>query len=243
MRCAEFEHRLNDLLDERAAPEADAALRLHADECDRCREKLADQELLLTGLALWEPPALPSDFSRRVVAAYRQEESTPTPVSPAVERPAARWPLWLVGVLATGLVALVAVGVDWWTRHAPGGPPTIVKQPTPVNPQPERPAPQLVDRKPAPAPLPAAPIPAVPSGQEVALQEFLGVVQEQFPEMNPERGTEFASQVVDGLRPLATPVGDVFNVLRRTISGSKDQSMRPRKPQASSLLAPERGLG
>jgi hypothetical protein len=52
MRCAEFESRLNDLLDERVEPAADAILAEHAQRCPRCAELATSHELLLEGTRL-----------------------------------------------------------------------------------------------------------------------------------------------------------------------------------------------
>jgi hypothetical protein len=51
MQCVEFETRLNDLLDERAAPSVDIGLAEHAQSCARCCELLAAHEALLEGVA------------------------------------------------------------------------------------------------------------------------------------------------------------------------------------------------
>ena len=56
MRCAEFESRLNDLLDRRMRPDADALLGAHARKCESCGELLFAQELLFEGLSAQPRP-------------------------------------------------------------------------------------------------------------------------------------------------------------------------------------------
>jgi hypothetical protein len=51
MRCAQFENRIQNLLDERGRPEVDAMLRQHAGDCPDCRQRLAGYEALLEGVA------------------------------------------------------------------------------------------------------------------------------------------------------------------------------------------------
>jgi hypothetical protein len=73
MRCAEFEARLNDVLDERVEPAADAVLAEHAERCPRCAELAASHELLLEGARLMPKVELRSaertTLARHVVAA------------------------------------------------------------------------------------------------------------------------------------------------------------------------------
>jgi hypothetical protein len=73
MRCAEFEARLNDVLDERAEPAADRSLAEHAERCPRCAELAASHELLLEGTRLLPKvelrPAERATLARHVGAA------------------------------------------------------------------------------------------------------------------------------------------------------------------------------
>ncbi len=50
MQCVEFENRLNDLLDNRIAPEDDPQLNRHAQDCDACAGTLFAQQRLFQGL-------------------------------------------------------------------------------------------------------------------------------------------------------------------------------------------------
>ncbi len=77
MRCAEFESRLNVLLDERVEPAADAVLTDHAERCPQCAELVASHELLLEGTRLLPKvqlrPGESEMLGRRVVAAVAVE--------------------------------------------------------------------------------------------------------------------------------------------------------------------------
>jgi hypothetical protein len=79
MRCAEFEARLNEVLDERAEPAADAVLTEHAEHCPRCAELAASHELLLEGTRLLPKvelrPAERATLARHVVVATNGDRS------------------------------------------------------------------------------------------------------------------------------------------------------------------------
>jgi len=92
MKCAEFEHRLNQVLDERCRPEWDAELRLHAESCASCRKMAASYEVLLEGFYALATPEPPADLAIRVADELR--------VRPAVAR--------RVSIAAAGAVATAA---------------------------------------------------------------------------------------------------------------------------------------
>jgi hypothetical protein len=80
MRCAEFEARLNDVIDERAEPAADAVLAEHAERCPRCAELAASHELLLEGTRLLPKvelrPVERAAMARQVAAAVAAGEQS-----------------------------------------------------------------------------------------------------------------------------------------------------------------------
>ena len=81
MKCAEFEDRLNQALDQRRRFEWDVELGLHCDHCAACRDLAASYGVLLEGfyaLATAEPPA---DLAIRVVDELRSRPSTTRRVS------------------------------------------------------------------------------------------------------------------------------------------------------------------
>jgi hypothetical protein len=80
MKCAEFEDRLNEVLDQRQRPEWHSELRLHFDSCARCRDLTAAYGLLLDGFHALPRPEPPADLSERVLDAYRAQPSMTRPV-------------------------------------------------------------------------------------------------------------------------------------------------------------------
>src|SRR5688500_13360914 len=66
MLCADFERRLNSLLDQRQTLEDDLKLQLHAAECADCQQLLSGQARLLE-LVRYELTLLPDDFGERTV--------------------------------------------------------------------------------------------------------------------------------------------------------------------------------
>jgi hypothetical protein len=130
MQCHEFEDRLNEVLDERGEPAADPQLRAHAGDCDSCRQRLAGQRLLLTGLRLADVPPLPADFSRHVVTAA----AIPQPLARPRSSPRM---LLAIGVLFTSAAAaLLAISLAWYARSGssivadtPRAVPTIPAEP------------------------------------------------------------------------------------------------------------------
>ncbi|HUY90742.1 MAG TPA: hypothetical protein VMV10_18555 [Pirellulales bacterium] len=67
MQCAEFESRLNDLLDERLRLDADFLLSEHARCCRECRNLAAAYEAVVVGLEQSRPPEPGVDLAARVL--------------------------------------------------------------------------------------------------------------------------------------------------------------------------------
>src|SRR5262245_5448721 len=74
MQCAEFENRLNRLLDSRLSPDDDGPLNDHAHECEGCSSLLHAQHVLFSGLRASRPGA-PADLADRVVSRRYTEVS------------------------------------------------------------------------------------------------------------------------------------------------------------------------
>lgn len=68
MQCAEFESRLNDLLDERLRLDADFLLAEHARGCRECRNLAAAYEAVVSGLEQSRPGEPRADLTARVLA-------------------------------------------------------------------------------------------------------------------------------------------------------------------------------
>lgn len=115
MKCFEFTDRMNSLLDDRQLPQVDGLLRAHASICEGCRETLAAQEILFTGLELFDPPALPPNFVSNVMSAVARPEDV---VSKAEVTGHNGWRVGLfAAVVATAAVALIAVSLAWNQRR------------------------------------------------------------------------------------------------------------------------------
>jgi hypothetical protein len=136
MNCQQFEARLNDLLDERAPLELDDALRDHVRGCPSCRE-LSCRELwsgygnLVEVMRFRAPPAVPAGLAERIVAAAVAENDTHTaavvgvPVRRSVPAAVSRGrALWRAAAMAAAAAVLIAVSwrFDPPADHAtPGG--------------------------------------------------------------------------------------------------------------------------
>jgi len=128
MRCAEFESRLNDLLDERAEPAADAVLAEHAQRCPRCAELATSHELLLEGTRLMPKvelrPIERATLAKRVSAAMATGEQSfrPGTVELANRQPlalgASRRPSLAMMGLAVAVAAAVLIAVLPRSRDA-----------------------------------------------------------------------------------------------------------------------------
>jgi hypothetical protein len=105
MNCENFENIVNDLA---RAKMMDAVARerglAHAETCQRCAERLADERALTAGLkalsASDEEKAAPDRVEAALLAAFREQ--------PIRERFSPRWPRW---ALAAAAAILVAVGL------------------------------------------------------------------------------------------------------------------------------------
>lgn len=98
---------------------------------------------------------------------------------------------------------------------------------------------EVPHKAPAPTPSPAPVQPVIPSPAEslamsvpketLQFEGILETVRSQLPPEAEQHGSEYAADVVNRFRPVASPVSSLFNVLLRTIPSGKE---RPRKPQA-----------
>jgi hypothetical protein len=126
MRCAEFESRLNELLDERLWLDADSSLAEHAQTCSECCKLAASYEALVVGLNQTRLPQPGADLTSRILAnvASRtagspRDEAVGVPfgrISPAsAEGRSARWSTSRIGVAVAAMAAavLLAVAMRW----------------------------------------------------------------------------------------------------------------------------------
>ncbi len=123
MRCAEFEDRLNAVLDERLGLASDPELALHVEACAICRARAHEYRALMHALDTLVPPEAPSDMAARVLAELH-------PV------PSGRWQrvslATAAAALAAGLlVALVPVFNDGHrAANRTGRPPLVATVPS-----------------------------------------------------------------------------------------------------------------
>jgi len=211
MHCREFESRLNDILDDRGHPRADAQLAAHADACDPCRQLLVGQQILFTGLKHRPLPAVSVGFAGRVVA-----QAAPTVV---VARHSPSWRIgWaLATVLSTAAAVLLIVSLVWQARRG--------NVPTPSG--------EIVQREPA---TPTAKGRAPGSGLALSQGDWLieaprlpsrirggyrGTIDNLAVAL-PETVQRIDEHFGPGIRPIRVSFGVLLNAFWRTIPGTHD---------------------
>lgn len=159
MQCRDFEQRLQVSLDERRQPDWDIELRLHGQECARCRDLAAAFGAMMEGLQALPEPTAPSDLAARVVAELNREP---------VVLPAGRVRRWAgaAAAMATAATVLFAVGTTLRWSFTPPNQQVAVAT---VAPQAAlaTPAAKVVE---SPAPIAVA-TNDTPSAQESAIEE------------------------------------------------------------------------
>jgi hypothetical protein len=191
MQCDQFESRVNELLDRRAALESDSALMAHSFVCTECAEVLSGYQTLVASIPLL-------DIEDGEIEAADKVLSIVTPSKARVES-AYVW-YWCLAVAA----ALVLSVLPWLSR------------PLDVAGSPAQPAvSDLVERVPesdrrsqedGTADLWTAP----PNEQYLAMAEELAA-----------RQLTWVEPVADGLRPVTNSMSAALNALRRTLPGSQ----------------------
>jgi predicted anti-sigma-YlaC factor YlaD len=83
MQCLDFESRLQDVLDARESPQADAAIRTHAAECAECGHLLAAMVAVVENTSA-APVACSADVTRRVLQQMRPVRARVLPLRWAV---------------------------------------------------------------------------------------------------------------------------------------------------------------
>lgn len=124
MKCAEFEVRLNEVLDARSAPEGDGPLAAHAQICGPCRDLMAAYQELFREVR----PRAPGEVNvTALVLAELQATPQAGPSQRKVKGRARRVLAWVsVAAVAAAILVMVAWGPSWWSA-GPGtaGDPTI----------------------------------------------------------------------------------------------------------------------
>jgi len=222
MHCREFESRLNDILDDRGQPRADAQLAAHADACDPCRQLLAGQQVLFAGLKHRPLPPVSAGFAGRVVA-----QAAPASV---VSRGSSSRMWWaLATVVSTASAVLLIVSLVWQARRG------NVPQPSD----------NLVNQTPtAPARNHRAPgsglalsqgdwlieAPRLPSRIRGGYRGTIDNLAVALPETVQRAGEHIAP----GIRPIRISFGVLLDALWRTFPGSHDDE-RPTRTSYHAL--------
>jgi len=200
MRCADFETRLNEVLDERGSVEVDPQLSAHAQNCPDCSGLLAGCSALLDGLDARMTPQPPVELADRVLKQSASSRDT--------------WSGRLLAIcvaVAAGL--LIALLPKLFYPTGPGSQP--MAEDTPVDIDVTPPGTDSDVAPPADTPTPP------PSGPSLANQlpyaemvRYTGQTMAQFP--NTVRNT----QTPEGLRPVTSSMAVAFDAVRRTLPGT-----------------------
>lgn len=240
MHCEKFEARLHDLLDERLPPECDSTLLAHAEQCDGCREMLGLCEQMLSGLEMWEAPAVSDGFAARVVAQAQQPVAIaelPTPKRAA----SLGWKL-LSGVLAASVVVGVVTMTIQHNRTA-SAPQANTAEATAlpaVAPQAQIAISPAVMASPTlgPRPLQAGELAQLVENADGLFDgrttgRMIREVTSSLPEVPP------VDEHVPGLRPITNSFSLTIGIVRKTLPGRREAAPResdkpaePLKPQA-----------
>lgn len=245
MKCTDFENRLNDLLDDRLAPQNDPILIAHAADCAECREVLAAHESLFRGLALLNRRTVSPELGKQVLRELNAPAAALPPLPPSPRRG------WLP-MLATAAAILLAVGLSIWivnrnrnprfaAQPGPRGgqgnlaiikpgnraqPQETVVPPPVVAPQP----PKIVNMQPSPVPSPE---------ENEAYRQTMASLASQWSANGqwsanpqwPHVETLNVEQYAPGIRPIRESFEVALDALLRTIPSGKKET-RPSPPQA-----------
>ncbi|MDX1946382.1 MAG: zf-HC2 domain-containing protein [Pirellulaceae bacterium] len=214
MKCHEFENRLNDLLDERLAPESDARLVAHAQGCEVCGQLLQGQRALLAGLRPFPGPALRAEFADEVVVASLAPGAD---VEFAPREPATRW--WVFALVATAATLLLTFGIGRAISRNRAQRDQIVKQNEGSPPSQSPRGMAIVTPRRGGS---AAPSPPLSGRRYAAFGPQIG----SFAATLPAAVEHFdeVERYAPGLRPLRISFVMLFDTLRRAIPGWQDHS-------------------
>ena len=215
MQCAEFEDRLNRLLDHRLAPENDAQLAGHAQHCDDCASLLDAQHRLFASLRATRQ-AVPVDLAARVVARRHIELQ-----SQRFQLKAIGWAAMLATAASVAWIAVMALKArDARNEFAGNRPPPAL----PTTKQ---------QRRSGPSPLLAATTPGPRHVEIENLDETFVDYRRQFEEYTAELD-EMSESLSPSIRPIQSSFGLAIDALRRTLPRGKET--RSTKPEAGALF-------
>ncbi len=91
MRCKTVQKRLDRFVRRELEPRLQAAIEVHLEQCDVCRQHLAQEERLTAILKnTAEPPALPKGLEDRIIEAARRRQSEYVVAGPASGSPSSK---------------------------------------------------------------------------------------------------------------------------------------------------------
>lgn len=230
MQCREFEDRMNDVLDQRLAPERDGLLVRHAGECSACRRLLDGQAALFSGLELCETPPLSGRFASAVLV-----QAEVIPVATLADGNTRRnWKIkaTIAAIASLAAVALVVVVIGLSRQKEPNIP--VAKAPAPPVLPNKADVTKVPTAKAAPAPEIAKALPEVrPVPTALAKQEY-----QEYREMLNNFGAQLpiavekideVQQSTPAIRPLRVSFSMAIGTLQRTIPNRTKRDNRPAK--------------
>jgi hypothetical protein len=238
MKCTDFEHRLNQLLDDRLRPESDPQLLAHAEGCFDCREMLAAQESLFLGMAQLKRRSvsdMEAGFGPRVLSELNASEAQISLPPPA------RQPIRWTSVLSVSLAVLMAVSVGMWIvarnnrQNAIAQPPTE-KDPTGlalIQPGGAGRTKEVSPPQTAPASQPGE-LAATPPffSLQADLDGAMATITSRWQSSNQWHMESIdVEQYAPGIRPIRESFEVAIDALLKTIPPGKKES-RPNQPQA-----------
>jgi hypothetical protein len=116
MNRDQFEQRLNEVLDRRESPEADAQLRAAAEASTELRQLLSAYASAIEGARQQPIPACREDFDQQIMSYVKRSPATglePAVVTP-VDRSQAAQRRWVAGVLALAAAVMLVAAPAWW---------------------------------------------------------------------------------------------------------------------------------
>ena len=214
MQCAEFEDRLDRLLDHRLAPDEDAALTDHAHDCEECGSLFHAQQRLFAGLK--QSRVQPSvELASRVVAQQHWEVTR--------RRSAWRntgWAVLLASAASLGGLTLMAIA-------ARDQQPAVVKTP-----------PAKVKGSGLAIAQVGAPKKSNDSKADEKFEEYFVVLENIAAQIGESKEFDEVSESLEpGIKPIRSSFGLAIDALRRTLPRGRDS--RPTKPDAGASWLPD----
>jgi hypothetical protein len=237
MQCRDFEHLLNDLLDQRLNPQRDSRLLRHTEKCLSCHQLLQGQAALLAGLELGEFPPPSSQFAAAVLV-----QACDIPVAAvAVTRRGGtkKWARVMAGFVSLAVIVLVAVLIGLPRQQHPFRPtagkpassaaPFVTVEVARDLPSPQKAAPLAVVKSVTPPEF----SPTAPEKEDY--QEYrvmFDSLAAQLP--GAVEKMDEVQQATPAIRPIRASFSLAIGTLQRTIPNRTKRDTRPIKPDSGS---------